>query len=307
MVEIKSSQIKVLREKTGAGIMDCKTALLENAGDIEHAAIWLRKKGISSANKKSARTAAEGLVGVSLNNDLACILEVNSETDFVSKNKEFQAFINHILSISSKKKMQVHDLMKENYTDKLLVEDALKELIAKIGENIVIRRLSYLLLENDDCFFASYIHNKVDSNLGKIVSLIVVKEKHKQELSRELGKKLAMHISAMRPLSLNREQLDSDVINKEKDIIKAQLIESGKPDNMISKITEGKISRFISENTLLEQNWVMDTSIKVKDVINNFNKEKGVELKLVDFDFLVLGEGVEVVNKDFKQEVESQL
>ncbi len=307
MSNVKSESIKILREKTGAGIMDCKKALQETSGDIEQSVIWLRKKGISSANKKSSRTAAEGLVGVAIKGSIACILEVNSETDFVSKNKDFQHFINRVLAILVEKKVTLENLMHINYNEDTRIEDALKNLIAKIGENIVVRRLQYILSEGDNSFFVSYTHNKVDECLGKIGSIVLAKANNNNEKTKELAKKISMHISASRPLALKKELLNSEFISKEKDIIKGQLLDSGKPENIIDKIVEGKISKYVSEVTLLEQSWVMDTSLKVKDVINKFNEDNTEKFELIDYAFFVLGEGIDIVEKNFKEEVESQL
>ena len=307
MSDIKPEQIKLLREKTGAGIMDCKVALLENSGDMERSITWLRKKGISSANKKISRTAAEGLVGIKISNNTACMIEVNAETDFVSKNKDFQDFIFNLLSVAAKKEIKVDELILERYNETITVEDSLKNLISKVGENIVIRRLQYLIKESDDCFFSSYTHNEVNNDLGKIGSLILVRSNKENEKAKDLARKISMHIAATRPLALKKEDLDLDIVEKERNIIKEQLLESGKPENIVDKIVHGKISKFLSENALLEQDWVMDTSVKVKQVIESFEKQEGLKFEIADYSFFVLGDGIDVVEKNFKEEVESQI
>ena len=307
MVQIKSAQIKMLREKTGAGIMDCKTALLENSGNMEESITWLRKKGIASADKKSARVAAEGLIGISFNNSIACMLEVNSETDFVSKNTDFQNFIEQTLKVASKKCFNLEELLDESYDGSVSIREALKNLIAKIGENIVVRRIKYLVAENDDNYFGFYVHNKVNDYLGKIGSVVLIKSKEENKENIDLAKKIAMHVSASKPMAINKDNLKPETLSKEKEIFKSQLISSGKPENIVDRIVEGKITKFISQITLLEQNWVMDTSLKVKEVIDDFNKKNKEYFEVIDYGLLILGEGVEIVEKNFKDEVESQL
>tara|TARA_E500000331_G_scaffold328393_1_gene348116 strand:- start:1 stop:936 length:936 start_codon:yes stop_codon:yes gene_type:complete len=302
---ISAEKIKALRIKTGAGMMDCKNALVENEGEVEKAVEWLRKKGIAKADKKSSRTAAEGLIGINSNDKLACIMEVNSETDFVSKNEDFQKFINQLLQRALEKKYSIDDFLSSKYDQENLIGEALKNLISKIGENIVIRRLDYLDLQTQHIKFGYYLHNKVSDYLGKIGCIVVGNDQGEE--SKQLLKKIAMHISASKPITVREEDLDDSLINKEKEIYAAQLSESGKPKDIIDKIVNGKVKKFISEITLLNQNWIMDPNKKVKNIIDDFNKEFGSNFSIIDFKLFILGEGVETKTKDFKDEVASQL
>ncbi len=307
MSNISSEKIKSLREKTGAGIMDCKNALVENNGEVENAIDWLRKKGIAKANKKSSRIAAEGLVGIASKDQISCVIEVNSETDFVSKNKDFQDFIEHLLQLAIKKQYLLEEFLLSEFNKDYNVQDALNNIIAKIGENIVIRRLSYLSFRNEKSKFGFYIHNKVTDNLGKIGCLVVGSFNTDHENITDLLKKIAMHISASKPLALNENNLDNELLNKERDIFSEQLLNSGKPKDIIGKIVDGKLKKFISDITLLNQNWILDPNKKVSEVISEFNKEFNCNFKVVDYKLYVLGEGIETDNKDFKEEVASQL
>ena len=304
---VNSEQIKTLRDKTGAGIMDCKKALLETEGDIELAVDWLRKKGIASAQKKSSRVASEGLVGFVNEANLCCLIEVNSETDFVSKNIEFQEFVNNLLKVAIKSKMTLAEFMQQKFKDNLTIEDALKNIVAKIGENIVIRRLKYLETNTPSYSFGYYIHNKVTDNLGKIGCMVLANTKTNNTSNNQLSKKIAMHIAASKPIAMDRKDLDQKLINKEKEIFKDQLQNSGKPENIIEKILEGKINKYISEVTLLNQPWIMDPGKNVKNIISDFNNSNNENFVLDSFSLFVLGEGIEIVEKSFKEEVVSQI
>ena len=307
MSNISSEKIKSLREKTGAGIMDCKNALVENNGEVENAIDWLRKKGIAKANKKSSRTAAEGLVGVSSKDQMSCVIEVNSETDFVSKNKDFQDFIEHLLQLAIKKEYSLEEFLLSKFNEGYNVQDALNNIIAKIGENIVIRRLAYLSLKTEKSKFGFYIHNKVTDNLGKIACLVMGSFNTDHANIADLLKKIAMHISASKPLALNENNLDNELLNKERDILSEQLLNSGKPKDIIDKIVDGKLKKFISDITLLNQNWILDPKKNVSEVISEFNQEFNCNFEVVDYRLFVLGEGIETDIKDFKEEVASQL
>lgn len=304
---ISSEQIRILRDKTGAGIMDCKKALLENSGDIEVSIDWLRKKGISSAEKKSSRVASEGLVGVSNQGKLCCLLEVNSETDFVSKNTDFQEFVNKLLKLAIKSKNTLANFMNIPFNDNESVDQALKNIVAKIGENIVIRRLEYIEATENNYSFGCYIHNKVDENIGKIGCIVLATTNGIQQTNDELAKKIAMHIAASKPLSINESQLNQSLIDKEREIFKEQLKESGKPENILEKIVEGKVNKYLSEVTLLNQAWIMEPGKKVKSIIEDFNKANNENFKVKDFALFVLGEGVAVNEKSFKEEVADQI
>ena len=207
MSNITADNIKLLREKTGAGMMDCKNALVENNGDISKATSWLRKKGIAKAEKKSLRVAAQGLVGLKKSEGLSLLVEVNSETDFVSKNTDFQHFVESILSVGLNKKLSLEELLKSNLSEKETVAEALQNLIAKIGENIVIRRILYLESDDNNSIFGSYIHNKINDNIGRMACIVKLSSKHNSKEVIDLSNKIAMHITASRPLSLDEESL----------------------------------------------------------------------------------------------------
>jgi len=307
MSNISASKIKELRDKTGAGMMDCKNALLENNGDLDSATSWLRKKGIANADKKSSRTASEGLVGLKTNKKMSVIVEVNTETDFVSKNEDFQSYVSKVLDICIIKKLTIEELLMQNYDESYNVAESLKNLIAKIGENIIIRRLVYLTNEEEQYVFGSYIHNKINTNLGKMACVTKLKSNVSNEEVNILANKIAMHITASKPLAINEAALRPDLIAKEKEIFVAQLKESGKPDNIIEKIVEGKVKKYLSEVTLINQNWIIDPSFKVKDIINEFNEKSNSNISIADFKFFILGEGIEVSEKNFSEEVASQL
>ncbi len=307
MSNITANNIKLLREKTGAGMMDCKNALVENDGDISKATSWLRKKGIAKAEKKSSRVAAEGLVGLKKCKDFSLLVEVNSETDFVSKNPDFQNFVENILNLGSDKKLSLVELNEKKYSDKETVSEALQSLIAKIGENIVIRRILYLEADENNSVFGSYIHNKINDNIGRMACVVKLSSNNHDKEVIDLANKLAMHITASRPLSLDEKSLDKDFVEKEKEIYSSQLKSSGKPDNIIEKIVEGKIKKYLSDVTLVNQNWVLDPSITVKQVLTNFSNTNNVDLSVTDFKLLILGEGIEVDEKSFSEEVASQV
>ena len=307
MSNISADKIKKLRDKTGAGMMDCKTALIESLGDIEKSVSWLRKKGIANAEKKLSRTASQGLIGLIKEKNICTILEVNTETDFVSKNEEFQAFVSNTLNIASKKKYLLESLLVEMYDKDYSIAEALKNLIAKIGENIVIRRITYLNAETPESIFGSYIHNKISPTLGKIGSLVKIKTKFSSEKVIDLANKIAMHIAASKPIALNENLISIDNINKEKEIYSEQLKLSGKPDDIIEKILEGKIKKYLSEVTLENQNWILEPSLTVRQLIADFNKENSTNISIEDYKLFVLGEGIEVNEKKFSEEVASQI
>ena len=307
MSNITADNIKLLREKTGAGMMDCKNALVENDGDISKATSWLRKKGIAKAEKKSSRVAAQGLVGLKVCEDFSLLVEVNAETDFVSKNADFQNFVECILNVGSNKKLSLEELLKSNFSEKETVSEALQSLIAKIGENIVIRRILYLEANDDYSVFGSYIHNKINDNIGRMACVVKLSSNNNNKEVIDLANKIAMHITASRPLSLDENSLDTNFIEKEKEIYTSQLKSSGKPDNIIEKIVEGKIKKYLSDVTLVNQNWVLEPSLTVLQVLNEFNNNNKTNLLINDFKLLILGEGIEIEEKSFSEEVASQV
>ena len=272
--------VKKLREITGVGFKDCKLAIDETGGDLDKAVEFLRKKGIAKASNKMSRTAAEGLCLVETKDNEVSLIEINSETDFVAKNNEFISFCKELSEINFKNRA---DLTKVNQTimkNNLPVETNLIDLIAKIGEKITIRRAIFFDNKNGENSF--YIHGAIESKIGKIVSIVKISKKN----SGEIGKKIAMHISALSPMSLEEKDLNKEIIDKEKEIIKAELLNSGKQPEMVEKIAKGKINKFISDNTLVNQIWIMDSKKKVSDIL------KENDIKIVEFKRYKVGEGV---------------
>ena len=279
--------IKKLRELTGVGFKDCKSALDESKGDIEKSIEFLRKKGIAKASKKMSRTASEGLALVKENNNEISIIEINSETDFVAKNKDFISFCKELSEINFLNKGNLDKLNNTKMNNGTCVKDNLVNLIAKIGEKITIRRANFFDNKQGLNFF--YVHSAIEKNIGKIISLVkidgVIKGKNDG-----IGNKIAMHITASNPLAINKEGIKKEIIDKELEIIKAEITNSGKPQEMADKISKGKISKFISDNTLLDQIWIMDPKKKVSDILRE-NKVNN-EIKVIDFIRYKVGEGV---------------
>ena len=269
--------IKKLRELTGVGFKDCKLAIDENNGDIEKSIEFLRKKGIAKASKKMSRTASEGLVLVHEENGNISILEINSETDFVAKNEDFISFCKEVAEINF---IQKGDLEKTNNSDmknKSKVKDNLIDLIAKIGEKITLRRSAFFSKDNGNNYH--YVHGSIVKNVGKIISIVKLDKD-----SSDTGTKLAMHIAASNPLSIDQTSLEKELLDKELEIIKAELLNSGKKPDMIDKISKGKLNKFISDNTLINQAWIMDPQQKVSDVLK--------DTKVLEFIRYKVGEGV---------------
>ena len=296
------AKVKELRELTGAGIQDCKTALSENNFDIEKSIEYLRKKGITKAAKKSSRDAAEGLAVIASNNSKACILEVNSETDFVAKNNEFINFCSEISKIALANNYNLETLLNAKINNSL-IKDELVNLIAKISENIKIRRIAYL--ENANGIVANYIHNQQNENMGKIGVIISIDCQNKNKEVLDFSRKVCMHIAAMSPMSLGEKDLSVDFINKEKEILKEELKNQGKKDDMIDKILVGKLKKVISDNTLMGQKWIHNQDISVEQAVNDFGKEIKQNLIIKSFIKYKVGEGIEVKKTDFNEEVKS--
>jgi len=271
--------IKKLREITGVGFKDCKIAIDENNGDIEKSIEFLRKKGIAKASKKMSRTAAEGLALVTQKDGEISIIEVNSETDFVAKNKDFMFFCKEISEICFNHKGDLNKINEANMRNNISVKDNLIDLIGKIGEKITLRRAKYFDKKNGNNF--SYVHSAIEKNVGKIISIVKLSDTSE---SKEFGLKLAMHVAASNPLSIDKKDLNKAILDKEMEIIKAELINSGKKPEMIEKISQGKLNKFISENTLLNQVWILDPKMKVSDILK--------ECKIIDFVRFKVGEGV---------------
>jgi len=271
--------IKKLRELTGVGFKDCKLAIDECNGDLEKSVEFLRKKGIAKASKKMSRTASEGLALVNEQNGEVAIVEINSETDFVAKNKDFILFCKEISEICFSEKGHLEKINLAIMKNKMTVKDNLIDLIAKIGEKITLRRAKFF--DKKDGINFSYVHSAIEKNIGKIISVVKIS---KSESSNTIGNKLAMHIAATNPISINKEDLDKTIIEKELEIIKAELLNSGKKPEMIDKISKGKINKFISDNTLLNQVWIMDPKSKVSDILK--------DVKILDFIRYKVGEGI---------------
>ena len=279
--------IKKLREMTGVGFKDCKAALEENNGEIEKSIEFLRKKGIAKASKKMLRTASEGLALISEENGEVAIIEINSETDFVAKNQDFINFCKELSSLNFKNKGDLEKLNNTKMSDGVLVKDGLINLISKIGEKITIRRAKFFNNSSGHNFF--YIHSAIEKNIGKIISIIKL-ENIDQTKGKDLGNKLAMHIAASNPLAIDKEGIDQKIIDKEIEIIQAEIINSGKPKEIAEKISKGKISKFLNDNSLLNQIWIMDNKKTVKEILKDNSGEK--QIKIIDYIRYKVGEGI---------------
>ena len=279
--------IKKLREMTGVGFKDCKIALDETKGDLEKSIVFLRKKGIAKASKKMSRTASEGLALVKEENGQISLIEINSETDFVAKNRDFIDFCKELSDINFISKGDLNKINATKMANGTLVKDNLVNLIAKIGEKITIRRTNFFNNSAGSNYF--YVHSAVEKNIGKIISVVkldgIVKGKNE-----EIGSKIAMHIAASNPLAVDKDGIDKNIVDKELEIIKAEITNSGKPPEMAEKISKGKLSKFLNDNSLLNQIWIMDPKKKVLDILKENSSEK--EIKVLDFVKYKVGEGV---------------
>jgi elongation factor Ts len=301
MAEITAASVKELRERTGAGMMDCKKALAENNGDMEASVDWLRAKGLAAAAKKAGRTAAEGLVGVAVEGTKGAVVEVNSETDFVAKNEQFQDFVRNVSALALQANGDVEALKSAAYPGGGTVEEKLTDNIATIGENQSLRRTK--LLQVSEGVVVSYVHNSVAPGMGKIGVLVALEGAAPVETLNTLGKQVAMHIAAANPLALNADDLDAAMIERERAIAMEKAKESGKPENIIEKMVEGSIAKFRKENALLSQLFVMDNKTPVADVVAQAAKEAGSPITLKAFERFQLGEGIEKQESDFAAEV----
>tara|TARA_B100001057_G_C22809096_1_gene934666 strand:- start:629 stop:1495 length:867 start_codon:yes stop_codon:yes gene_type:complete len=279
--------IKRLREMTGVGFKDCKVALDETGGDIEKSIEYLRKKGIAKASKKMDRTASEGLALVKEEKGQVSLIEINSETDFVAKNHDFISFCKELSDINFKIKGDLKKLENSKMINGLLVKDNLVNLIAKIGEKITIRRSNFF--DNSDGTNFSYVHSSMEKGIGKIISVVKIDGISKGK-NEDIGTKIAMHIAASNPLALDKDGIDKSIVDKELEIIKAEISNSGKPANMADKISKGKIAKFLNDNSLLSQIWIMDPKKKVSDILKENSLDK--QLKILNFIRYKVGEGV---------------
>ena len=281
----KMNLIKTLRDKTGAGFLDCKNALNENDNQIEASVDYLRKKGLAKASKKSSRIASEGAIGIYNNEAKTIILKINSETDFASKGEVFLNFFDQIgkMLLAYKNDIDVNTIMDQEFSDKKL-SDYFNDIIARIGENIVLSDIKIIdHLESKSSF---YVHNAYKKNIGKIISFINYTSKISNDQTTEFAKNLCMHIAASKPEALDIEFLDKEVIDREKEVQKASIESGGKSQDIVEKILDGKMKKFFSESTLLNQKFILDTEKSVKDVINEFPKE--LEFKLISYEILIL-------------------
>ncbi len=276
--------VKKLRELTGVGFKDCKLAIEENNGDLEKSVEYLRKKGIAKASKKMSRSASEGLVLAHESSGEVSVIEINSETDFVAKNKDFINFCKEISEINFKISGNLDKLNESMMKNNISVRENLINLISKIGEKITIRRSKFFNKENGKNYF--YTHSALEKNIGKIVSVV----KLSNTADSDLGQKVAMHIAASNPLAIDKNGIKKEIIDKELEIIKAELLNSGKSGEIADKISKGKINKFISDNTLLNQIWIIDPKKKVTDILKENKKDK--DIQIIDFIRYKVGEGI---------------
>lgn len=288
MSNITASLVKDLREKTGAGMMDCKKALVETNANLEEAVDWLRKKGHAAAAKKAGRATAEGMVGLIVEGNAGSVVELNSETDFVARNEKFQSLLSNILKVSIKCK-DLAELEDADYPgESHKVKDVVSEHVGIVGENISLRRSKKIGVDNG--VVVSYVHNEIMPNAGKIAVLIALESELDKSTLEGFGKQIAMHIAAAKPEALDRDGVSSESIDKEKEIFTEQAKASGKPDNIIEKMVVGRIQKYYQEVVLLEQVFVMDNKTKISDLVNNFAKEHGKDVKIKEFVRYELGE-----------------
>ena len=301
MAEITAAAVKELRETSGAGMMDCKKALTETGGDMTAAVDWLRAKGLATASKKSSRTAAEGLVGVAVAGTVGAAVEVNSETDFVAKNAQFQDFVNTVTQIALTTGDDIAALAAADHPAGGTVADVLIANIATIGENQTLRRARRLSVSEG--LIVPYVHNAAAPGLGKIGVLVALESAAPVEALEALGKQLAMHVAAAFPLALDESGIPADLIERERAIGMEKAAESGKPPEVVAKMVDGAVAKFVKENALLNQLFVIDGKTKISDVVANAGKAAGATITLTDYVRFQLGEGIEKETTDFAAEV----
>ena len=302
MAAVTTALIKELREKSGAGMMDCKKALTENDGNVEAAQDWLRKKGLAAAAKKASRVASEGLVAIASNDNEAAVIELNSETDFVSRNETFQEAASKIAAAALSTDGKIESV-KEAKTEgsSISIEEEVKELVGTIGENLTLRRSDKLSVDNG--VIATYVHNAVTPTLGKIAVLVALESDGDKEKLKAFGRQLAMHIAASKPESLDVANLDQALVERERKVFEDQARASGKPDNIIEKMVEGRINKYYGEVVFLEQVFVIDGKTKISDAIKQAESEVGSAIKVNSYVRFNLGEGIEKEEADFAAEV----
>jgi elongation factor Ts len=305
MVDISPNLVRELREKSGAGMMDCKKALIESNGDIEAAVDWLRKKGLAAAAKKAGRVAAEGLVGVAAHGTSAAVIEINAETDFIARNPQFQALVSQACEFAAANDVTAESLLKAPFKgEAATVGEEMTRLIAVIGENMNMRRVQRLSV--DKGVVATYVHNAAAPGLGRIGVLVALESTGDTAKLQDLGRKIAMHIAAVGPQSLDVSSLDPAALERERAVLVDQARASGRPEEVIQKMVEGRVRKFYEEVVLLEQAFVMDGKTRIADVVENFAKEIGTPVTLKAFARFALGEGIEKQETDFAAEVQAQ-
>jgi elongation factor Ts len=305
MAEITASLVKDLREKTGAGMMDCKKALNETAGDVEAAIDWLRKKGLSAAAKKAGRVAAEGLVGIASEGKRGAVVEVNAETDFVARNETFQHLVATVAQIALTVGEDVEALKAAPFPGTgHSVGEEITRLIATIGENMSLRRAAVVEVPNG--VVASYMHGALAPGVGKIGVLVALESAGKADALNAFGRQVSMHVAAANPIATTVEEVDTAAVDRERNVLADQARASGKPEEIIAKMVEGRLRKFYEEVVLLEQVYVIDGESKVRDAVKAAAKDAGADVKLVTFRRFALGEGIEKETTDFAAEVAAQ-
>ncbi|MDE0993756.1 MAG: translation elongation factor Ts [Rhodospirillales bacterium] len=302
MAQITAALVKELREKTGAGMMDCKKALGENDGDVEASIDWLRTKGLATAAKKAGRVASEGLVGIAIDGTKGAVVEINAETDFVARNETFQDFVTTAANIALTTGNDVDALRAAPFPgEERTVQEQLTHMIATIGENMSIRRVQTLSV--DKGVISSYIHTALAPGIGKIGVLVALETEADAAKADAFGKQLAMHVAAAKPQSISRDDMDQEVVDRERAIFAEQARESGKPAEIVEKMVEGRIRKFYEEACLVDQTFVIDGDSKVSKAIEAAGKDAGGSMTLKGFSLFVLGDGIEKEEEDFAAEV----
>jgi elongation factor Ts len=301
MAEITAAMVKELRETSGAGMMDAKKALVENNGDMQAAQDWLRKKGLSTAAKKSSRTAAEGLVGLAVSGTTGAVVEINAETDFVARNDQFQGFVKKASEVALAKANDVEALAAADFGNGKSVKDTLTDLIATIGENMSLRRMTKLSVK--DGVVAGYVHNAIVPGMGKIGVLVALESAGKKDVLEQYGKQIAMHVAAAFPQFLNRESVDTTAIERERTVLRDQEKQQGNTDEVIDKMIEGRMRKFYEEIVLLDQIFVVDGETRISALLEKAGKEAGAPVTISGYARLQLGEGIEKEAADFAAEV----
>ncbi len=305
MAEITAALVKELREKTGAGMMDCKKALMEIGGDVEEAVDWLRKNGLAAAAKKAGRVASEGLVGVVAEGTHGAVVEVNSETDFVARNEAFQEFVSRAAALSLDAGGDLEALGAAAYPGGGTVSEALTQMIAKIGENMSLRRAGALQVSQG--VVAAYVHNPAAPGLGKIGVLVALESAGDADKLTAFGRQLAMHVAAAAPQAISAEDLDPTALERERNVLAEQARASGKPEEIVEKMVEGRLRKYYAEVCLLDQTFVIDNESNVRQAVEAAGEDAGAPIAVTGFQRFKLGEGVERKETDFAAEVAAQL